>query len=36
VERHGGEISARSKPGYGATFIVTLPVHHTQKSRSEL
>ncbi len=25
VERHGGAIAARSKPGRGATFIVTLP-----------
>jgi light-regulated signal transduction histidine kinase (bacteriophytochrome) len=28
VERHGGEIRAHGKPGEGATFIVTLPVHH--------
>ena len=26
VERHGGEITARSVPGEGATFVVTLPV----------
>ncbi|MBC7252334.1 MAG: PAS domain-containing sensor histidine kinase, partial [Anaerolineae bacterium] len=25
VERHGGSITARSMPGQGATFIVTLP-----------
>ncbi len=26
VERHGGSITARSKPGQGATFIVTMPL----------
>jgi two-component system sensor kinase FixL len=26
VERHGGSITARSTPGEGATFIITLPV----------
>jgi PAS domain S-box-containing protein len=28
VERHGGTITATSKPGEGARFVVTLPVHH--------
>lgn len=27
VERHGGSITARGKPGEGATFIVTLPIY---------
>ena len=27
-DRHGGTIRAQSKPGKGATFIVTLPVRH--------
>jgi signal transduction histidine kinase len=29
AERHGGNITAQSSPGQGATFIVTLPAHHT-------
>jgi len=27
---HGGDITAKSQPGHGATFIVTLPVSHTK------
>lgn len=29
AERHGGTITARSKLGQGATFIVTLPIHQS-------
>jgi signal transduction histidine kinase len=29
VERHGGDITARSVLGQGATFIITLPVQHS-------
>jgi PAS domain S-box-containing protein len=31
TDRHGGTISARSKPGEGAAFIVTLPTRHPKK-----
>ncbi len=27
IERHGGSITAHSKPGQGATFVVSLPTH---------
>ncbi|HEY0455322.1 MAG TPA: ATP-binding protein [Verrucomicrobiae bacterium] len=30
TDRHGGSIHAQSKPGEGATFVVTLPVKHPQ------
>lgn len=32
VDRHGGEITATSSPGEGATFIVTLPVDHESEN----
>ncbi len=31
VERHGGTITARSTPGNGATFLVSLPIHQPQE-----
>lgn len=31
AERHHGTITARSKPGEGSTFIVTLPVRHKKE-----
>jgi PAS domain S-box-containing protein len=33
AERHGGKITARSTPGQGATFIVTLPVRQEGKRK---
>jgi PAS domain S-box-containing protein len=32
AERHGGDITARGKPGEGATFIVTLPIRQTGRT----
>ena len=32
VEHHRGRITARSKPGEGATFVVTLPVTQTKRA----
>ena len=31
VERHGGTVTGQSTPGEGATFVVTLPVHHVRE-----
>jgi PAS domain S-box-containing protein len=35
AERHGGTITARSKPGEGATFVVTLPLFQKVEERSD-
>jgi PAS domain S-box-containing protein len=32
---HGGDITAKSKPGQGATFILTLPVAHPKEAQDE-
>ena len=34
VERHGGTLTARSTPGQGTTFIVTLPLQHAKGEQS--
>jgi signal transduction histidine kinase len=31
VERHHGDISVRSRPGYGTTFTVSLPVRQPEQ-----
>jgi signal transduction histidine kinase len=35
VERHGGNTMARSAPGQGATFVVTLPVRQSEGNLEE-
>ena len=33
---HGGDITAKSKPGEGSTFILTVPVAHSKKTPDEI
>ncbi len=35
VMYHGGDVTAKSKPGHGATFIVTLPVTHPKVNNEQ-
>jgi len=35
TDRHGGAISAKSQPGDGATFIVTLPVKQRMSDNND-
>ena len=32
---HGGDITAKSKPGEGSTFILTVPAVHPKKAQAE-
>jgi signal transduction histidine kinase len=32
---HGGDITAKSKPGEGSTFIVIIPAAHSPKAQTE-
>ena len=35
ADRHSGSITARSQPGKGATFVVTLPFHQNGRADSK-
>jgi PAS domain S-box-containing protein len=36
VLHHGGTVTAKSRPGHGSTFVVTLPMAHTNEPEAQL
>jgi two-component system sensor kinase FixL len=35
AQYHGGDITAKSRPGHGAAFIVTLPATHPRNENNQ-
>jgi two-component system sensor kinase FixL len=35
AQYHGGDITAKSRPGHGAAFIVTMPVSHPKNGNNQ-